>query len=168
MFGVYSVDLSVFIFREGYTGIQQKQNVNMPRKSSRYLRDALLLLKSQTDQAPMIFQARYVHQEGRWCTFAQVSVVYPTDIGSIDCGHINITRSVVEFHQPLGKSDHHRMVHFVARVASYWYHGDRRGKVMLERLSELPSIWLSTASNEETVEHVVRRIEEHKVRKSKD
>ena len=120
----------------------------MPRKSSPYLREALLLLKSQTDQAPMIFQARYVHRDGRWCTFAQLSVVYPADIGTIDCGHINIARSVVEFHLPLGKSDHHRMVYFVARVASYWYHGDRRGKVMLERLEGLPSICLVEARSD--------------------
>lgn len=140
----------------------------MSRRHSRYLRDALLVLKPQTDVAPMLFKARYVHRDGRWCTFAQVSVVYPIDIGTIDCGHINIARSVVEFHQLLGKSDHHRMVYFIARVASYWYHGDRRGKVMLERITDLPSIWLSVVSNEEMVECAVRRIEENKVGKSKD
>ena len=140
----------------------------MSRKSNRYLREPLLILKPQTDQAPMLFKARYVHREGRWCTFAQVSVVYPTDIGTIDCGHINITRSVVSAHVVLTKSEHHQMVYFCARVASYWYHGDRRGTVMLERISELPSIWLSTVSNEEMVERVVRRIEENGVRKCKD
>ena len=115
----------------------------MSRRHSRYRRDALLVLKPQTDVTPMLFKARYVHRDGRWCTFAQLSVVYPEGIGTIDCGHINIARSVVEVHQPLGKSDHHSMVYFCARVASYWYHGDRRGKVMLERITDSPSIWFA-------------------------
>jgi hypothetical protein len=139
----------------------------MSRRQSGYRRDALLVLKPQTDVTPMLFKARYVHRDGRWCTFAQVSVVYPADIGTIDCGHINITRGVVEAHQKLSSSEHNRMVYFCARVASYWYHGDRRGTVMLERMTGLPSIWLSTLSNEERLECVVRCIEEKRAKNSR-
>ena len=89
----------------------------------------------------MLFKARYVHREGRWCTFAKMEVLHPEGIGTIDCGHINIARSVVEVHQPLAKSDHHQMVYFVARVGTYWFHGDRRGKLMLERMGDVPSLW---------------------------
>lgn len=113
----------------------------MSRKQSRYRRDELLVLKPKTDDAPMLFKARYVHRDGRWCTFAQIEVLYPDDIGTLDCGHVNIARSVVEVHQVLTKSDHHRMVSFVARVGTYWFNGDRRGKLMLERMSAVPSLW---------------------------
>ena len=113
----------------------------MSRKQSRYRRDELLVLKPKTDDAPMLFKARYVHRDGRWCTFAQIEVLYPDDIGTLDCGHVNIARSVVEVHQVLTKSDHHRMVYFVARVGTYWFNGDRRGKLMLERMSTVPSLW---------------------------
>ncbi len=115
----------------------------MSRRQSRYRRDELLALKPKTDVAPMLFKARYLHREGRWCTFAQLEVVYPEGIGTIDCGHVNIARSVVEVHQSLTKSDHHQMVCFVARVGTYWFHGDRRGNLMLERLPRLPSIWFA-------------------------
>ncbi len=114
----------------------------MRGKQSQYHRDALLVLKPQTDLAPMLFQARYVHRAGRWCTFVQLSVLSPQGIGDLNCGHINIARSVVEVHQPLGKSDHHRVCCFVARVGTYWYNGDKRAKLMLERMENLPSLWL--------------------------
>ena len=117
----------------------------MSRRKSRYLRDELLALQPQTEVAPMLFKARYVHSDGRWATFAQLEVCYPQGIDSIDCGHVNITRSVVEAHQPLAKSDHHRMVYLVARVGAYWFHGDRRGKLMLERMSDVPSLWFENA-----------------------
>ena len=117
----------------------------MSRRQSRYHRDELLALKPKTNVAPMLFKARYVHRDGRWCTFAQLEVLYPEGIGTIDCGHINITRSVVEVHQPLAKSDHNRMVYFAARVGTYWFHGERRGNLMLERMPELPSIWFEDA-----------------------
>ena len=113
----------------------------MSRRQSRYRRDDLLTLKPQTDKAPMLFKARYVHCDGRWTTFTQLEVLYPEVIGTIDCGHVNIVRSVVEAHQPLDKSDHHQMVYFVARVGTYWFHGDMRGKLMLERMSDVPSLW---------------------------
>ena len=113
----------------------------MSRRQSRYRRDALLALKPKTDVAPMLFKARYVHREGRWCTFAQIEVMYPETIGTIDCGHVNIARSVVEIHQSFDKSDHHRKVCFVARVGTYWFHGDRRGNLILERMPEVSSLW---------------------------
>ena len=113
----------------------------MSQRQSRYRRDELLVLKRQTDIAPMLFRARYVHRDGRWVTFAQLEVLHPEGIGTIDCGHVNMTRSVVEVHQPLDKSAHHRMVCFVARVGTYLFHGDRRGNLMLERMPEVPSLW---------------------------
>ena len=113
----------------------------MSRRQSRYRRDELLSLKSKTYFAPMLFKARYIHRDGRWATFAQLEVLYPEGIGTIDCGHVNLARSVVEVHQPLDKSEHHRMVYFIARVGTYWFHGDRRGKLMLERMSTVPSLW---------------------------
>ena len=128
----------------------------MSRRQSKYRRDVLLGLKLQTDVAPMLFKARYVHREGRWCTFAQLEVLYPEGIGSIDCGHINITRSVVEVHQPLDKSDHHQIVCFVARVSTYWFHGDRRGNLMLERMPEGPSLWFE---NIDTLRRAIEYIE---------
>ena len=67
--------------------------------------------------------------------------MYPEGIGTIDCGHVNIARSGVEVHQTLAKVDHHRTVYFVARVGTYWFHGDRRGNLMLERMPEVPSLW---------------------------
>ena len=115
----------------------------MSRRQSRYRRDDLLTLKPQTDKAPMLFKARYAHRDGRWATFTQLEVCYPQGFGTIDCGHVNIARSVVETHQPLDKSDHHRMVYLVARVGTYLFHGDRRGNLMLERMSDLPSIWFA-------------------------
>lgn len=137
----------------------------MSRRQSRYRRDELLVLKMQTDKAPMLFKARYVHRDGRWCTFAQLEVLYPADIGTIDCGHVNIARSVVEVHEPLGTSDHHRMVCFVARVGTYWFHGDRRGNLLLERVSEVPSLWFEDVS---TFERVVEYIESIKRDEDKD
>ena len=80
----------------------------MSRRQAKYSRESLLSLKPYTDALPMIFKARYLHKEGRWCTFTQVEVLSPEHIGFLDCGHVNITRSVVEVHQPLDKSDHHR------------------------------------------------------------
>ena len=127
----------------------------MSRRQSKYRRDELLALKLQTDKAPMLFKARYVHRDGRWATFAQLEVCYPQGIDSIDCGHVNITRSVVEAHQPLAKSDHHRMVYLVARVGTYWFHGDRRGKLMLERISDVPSLWFEdSAIFERAIEYI--------------
>ena len=113
----------------------------MSQRQSRYRRDELLALKPKTDVVPMLFRARYIHQDGRWVTFAQLEVLHPEGIGTIDCGHVNMTRSVVEVHQPLDKSAHHRMVCFVARVGTYLFHGDRRGNLMLERMPEVPSLW---------------------------
>ena len=137
----------------------------MSRKQSRYRRDALLVLKPTTDVAPMLFKARYVHREGRWCTFAQVEVMHPEGIKTIDCGHVNIARSVVEVHQPLDKSDHHRMVCFVARVGTYWFHGDRRGNLMLERMSDVPSLWFDDS---DTFARAIKYIESIKGDSAKD
>ena len=113
----------------------------MSRRHFKYTRGALLLLKPRTDVLPMIFKARYVHREGRWCTFAQLEALSSEGMEAIDCGHVNISRSVVSVHQALEKSDHHRMVYFVARVRTYWFNGDRRGKLMLERMDGVPSLW---------------------------
>lgn len=127
----------------------------MSRKQSKYRRDALLALKPKTDNVPMLFKARYIHREGRWCTFTQLQVLYPEAMGSIDCGHVNITRSVVEVHQSLTKSMHHQHVYFVARVGTYWFNGDRRGNLMLERMSTVPSLWLeNTAVCDQAIEYI--------------
>ena len=128
----------------------------MSRKQSRYRRDALLILKPQTDISPMLFKARYIHREGRWCTFAQLEVLYPTGGGSIDCGHVNIARSIVEVHQVLAQSDNHQMVYFVARVGTYWFNGDRRGKLMLERMETVPSVWFDNSDIfERAIEYIL-------------
>lgn len=128
----------------------------MSRRQSRYRRDELLSLKPQTDVSPMLFKARYVHRNGRWCTFAQLEALYPEGIGTIDCGHVNIARTVVEVHQRLAQSDHHRMVWFVARVGTYWFHGDRRGNLMLEWMQSVPSLWFE---NIEIVDRATEYIE---------
>ena len=127
----------------------------MSRKESKYRRDELLVLKMQTDVAPMLFKARYVHRDGRWCTFVQLEVVYPRSVGMLDCGHVNIARSVVEVHQALAKSAHYQQVYFVARVGTYWFHGDRRGKLMLERMPAVPSLWFEDiAISESAIEYI--------------
>ena len=133
----------------------------MSRRQAKYSRESLLSLKPYTDALPMIFRARYLHKDGRWCTFTQVEVLSPEHIGFLDCGHINITRSVVEFHQVLSKSDHHRMVFFVARVGTYSFDGDQRGNLMLERMLDVPSLWFENAHTFALAVKYIQNIEEN-------